>query len=258
MRTAILAGVLIGAALLSGCYPRGNPEQPIPTTLVPASTTAQRLIVVLPGRGDDLEDLQQVGIAGVVQSAWPDSDVELTGLTLGYYEARNAEQRLHDEVIAPARAHGYREIWLLGVSLGGTGALLYDRAHPDVVEGIVLLSPYTGDKPLLAEITAAGGVARWTPGPVPAAVGRDNFQRELWRHVQSWSRDPASTTRVWLGYGTDDRLAEGFALLRPVLQTDHVIVVDGGGHNWDTWRRAAREILVKARRDAPAAPQRSP
>lgn len=239
------SGLLLCVAMLLGCYPKGDPDKPVPTTLLPAAGPAERLVVVLPGRGDDLDKLSASGVAGVIQAQWPDADVELTGLTLGYYMRGNAEQRLHDDVVAPARRRGYREVWMVGVSMGGMGTLMYDRAYPREIDGMVLLAPYLGDKPLLEEIAAAGGPANWNPGPVPATVNRENFQRELWRHLQSWSRDPELATNVWLGYGDRDRLGDGFALLRPILREDQVSRYDGG-HTWSVWTKAAGDIFSRA------------
>ena len=118
-----LSGVLLMLGMLFGCYPKGDPGKPIPTAFVPAPRHAQRLVIVLPGRGDGLDGLQRTDIAQAIQSQWPDADVTLSGLAIGYYLQGNAIRRLHDEIIAPARTRGYREIWLLGASLGGLGAL---------------------------------------------------------------------------------------------------------------------------------------
>lgn len=258
MRLPALVSTLLLAASLVGCAPMGDARKSIPNTLVPAAQPAQRLVVVLPGRGEDLTRLQRSGMAASIQAAWPDADVVLTGLTLDYYRRGNAEQRLHDEVIAPARARGMRQIWLLGISMGGMGALLYDRAHPGDVDGMVLLSPYVGEKPVLQDIAAAGGVAAWQPGPVPAVIGQDNFSRELWRHVQSWQASPAAAPPVWLAYGDRDTLKVGDALLAAALPADRVRVLPGG-HDWDVWLPAATQLLRAADAQAPparAAPSR--
>src|SRR3954469_23310787 len=134
------SSLLLWAGMLFGCFPRGDPSQPIPTASIAAPQPAKRLVVVLPGRGDDLQDLRKSGVAQAVQSAWPDADVVLTGLALGYYVEGQAEQRLHSEVVVPARRRGYAQVWLVGASLGGMGALLYDRAHAGEVSGMLLLA----------------------------------------------------------------------------------------------------------------------
>jgi serine aminopeptidase S33 family len=244
MRLFSWSSVVLWAGMLFGCFPRGDPSKPIPTFLIEAPQKAQRLVVVLPGRGDDLNDLRKSGIAQAVQSAWPDADVTLTGLALGYYMEGQAERRLHDEVIVPARRRGYSQVWLVGASLGGMGALLYDRAYPNQVSGMVLLAPYLGEKPIWSEIAAAGGVAAWQPPPKPAAITADNFQQELWRHLQTWSRQPEAARNVWLAYGKTDRLRESMPLLASLLPPGHVLVREGG-HEWDVWTPATREVLLQ-------------
>jgi pimeloyl-ACP methyl ester carboxylesterase len=247
MRIFSWSSLLLSAGMLLGCFPRGDPSQPIPTVFLHAPSKAQRLVVVLPGRGDDLDDLRKSGIAQAVQSAWPDADVVLTGLALGYYLEDQAERRLHEEVIVPARRRGYAQIWLVGASLGGMGAIMYDRAYPDGITGMVLLAPYLGEPSALAPIKSAGGVAAWQAPPKPAAVNPDNFQQELWRHVQSWSRQPSAARNVWLAYGDKDRFREAMPLLAPVLPAGHVLVRQGG-HDWGVWSPATREVLLQADR----------
>jgi pimeloyl-ACP methyl ester carboxylesterase len=254
------SSLLLWAGMLFGCFPRGDPSQPIPTASIAASQQpARRLVVVLPGRGDDLDALRRSGIAQAVQSAWPDADVVLTGLALGYYLEGVAEQRLHDEVIAPARAHGYAQVWLVGASLGGTGALMFDRAYPGEATGLVLLAPYLGDDAMVARIAQAGGVARWQAPPKAAAVTPGNFQQELWRHVQAVSGHPADARKLWLAYGRKDGFAAANALLGAALPPGHVLVREGG-HDWDVWTPAARELLLRAgspdRTPAPASANR--
>jgi len=242
MRRLSWSSLLLSAGMLVGCFPRGDPSRPIPTATIAAPQEAKRLVVVLPGRGDDIAALRRSGIAQAVQSAWPDADVVLTGLALGYYMEAVAERRLHDEVIVPARARGYAQVWLVGASLGGMGAILYDRAYPGEVTGLVLLAPYLGEDAIVSRIAAEGGIARWQAPSAAAALTADNFQQELWRHVQGWAREPAAARRVWLAYGNKDRLREADALLGAVLPPGHVLV-RGGGHEWGFWTAATHDIL---------------
>jgi hypothetical protein len=239
-----MSGALLMLGMLFGCYPKGDPDKPIPTTFVPAPQAARRLVVVLPGRGDGLAGLERTGIAQAIQSQWPDADVTLSGLAIGYYLQGGAIRRLHDEIIAPARTRGYREIWLLGASLGGLGALMYDGQYPDTVDGLVLMAPYLGEKPLLDEIAAAGGIAKWNPGPLPDVVDGDNFQHELWRHLHNWSRDPSRARNVWLAYGDQDYLRDTMPSLIPLLPPSHVLLRQGR-HAWSVWTPATRDILAR-------------
>lgn len=121
LRAAVL---LLSFAASIACVPLGDPTRPIPTVLVPAKGKAERLMVVLPGRGDDLAALRRSGVVEAIQGAWPDADVILAELSTPYYTDRRAPQRLHNEVIVPARKRGYRQVWLSGASLGGMGTLM--------------------------------------------------------------------------------------------------------------------------------------
>ncbi len=255
MRALLLRFTLLVLSLLvlAGCGPHGNAAKPIPTALVPAPRPAERLVVVLPGRGDDLAALERSGIANAVQGAWSDADVLFAELTMAYYQEGGAAKRLHDEVIVPARRRGYREVWLSGASMGGMGSLLYDRAYPGEVDGMVLLAPYLGDRAILKEIADAGGIAKWNAGP-PQIIGADNWQHELWRHLQTWARDPAKARNVWLAYGDRDRLRRAMPLIEPLLLREHILVRPGG-HAWTVWSPAMREVLLAASADAGSAAQ---
>lgn len=232
---------LMALFLLVACGPLGDPSRPIPTVLASAPDEATRLVVILPGRADDLDALQESGMVEAIQGAWPDADVLLAELAIAYYRNGDAPRRLHDEVIAPARARGYREIWLGGASMGGMGTLLYDQAYPGEIDGMILLAPYLGDRAILSQIMAAGGVARWDPGP-SQTLSEDTWQHELWRHLKTWGDDPALARNVWLAYGDDDRLREAMPVLTPLLRPEQVLVYDGG-HDWTVWAPATGEIL---------------
>jgi pimeloyl-ACP methyl ester carboxylesterase len=252
MRLYLLATILGATAALTACLPKGDTGRPIPTLLLPSQSTApasaRRLVVMLPGRADDLQALRSSGMAEAIQRAWPDADVLFAELTIAYYMQGRAPQRLQAEVIAPARAQGYREIWLGGASMGGMGTLMYERSYPGEMDGLILLAPYLGERAVLNEIREAGGVAQWNPGPQD--TGPDGWQRELWRHAQTWTRAPDRTQRVWLAYGERDRLRDAMPLLSPLLPPDHVLVREGG-HTWTVWSPAAEEILRRI--DAKAA-----
>ncbi|MEO6800897.1 MAG: alpha/beta hydrolase [Rhodanobacter sp.] len=237
------AGLLVLAlGLLGGCAAGGDVTRPIPTQLIHASRPAHRVVVMLPGRGDDLAGLQRQGVAKLIQQVWPDADVVLTGLTMPWYRAGLATARLHDEVIAPLQAQGHRQVWLAGISLGGFGTLLYDRAYPGQVDGMLLLSPYLGDAAIQREIRADGGLAAWKAG-APQPIGPGNFQRELWRYLQHWSTHPARTQTIWLAYGASERFRAAIELMSPTLPAGHVFMLSGH-HDWTLWTPALSKLLM--------------
>lgn len=240
----MLVGLALSTAALTGCAAGGDVTRPVPTTFVPAPQPAHQLVVMLPGRGDSLQSLTDTGVAQLIQQSWPDADVILTGLTMPFYRQGRVAQRLHDEVIEPARRPAYRQVWLAGISLGGMGALLYDRQFPDQIDGLLLLSPYLGEAAIHREIRQSGSLAAWQPGPAQR-IGPDTFTRELWRYLQSWSTHPARTGSVWLAYGADEPFRQPIELMTAQLRADHVVMLPGR-HNWKLWKPAMRTLLKRA------------
>lgn len=220
---------------------------PVPVTLIPApqATADAPLVIVLPGIGDYLRDLENCGMAAAIQRAWPRADVLLAGLTLRYYLHGDAAQRLHADVILPARAHGSRQIWLAGASMGGMGALLYIRRHPAKAKGLVLFAPYLGNSHLVQSIVTSGGLRQWNPGPLPRSITRENYQTELWRVAHGWALHPETAQHAWLAIGSHDRLLPAARLLAPVLPPSHFLELPGG-HSWKAWKSGPRPKFLRA------------
>jgi pimeloyl-ACP methyl ester carboxylesterase len=241
---ALLASVLYVA--LGGCFGFPPPSDPIPVREVRASSGShQRLVVVMPGRGDDLAMLEKSGIAAAIQRADPSADVLLVEATMSYYMDGKLVPRMHDQVIEPARQRGYREIWLAGASMGGFGVLMYEHEYPRELAGLVLMAPYMGSGSLQKEIREAGGLAPWDPGPKPPALTRDNVSREQWRVVKSWLTDTDRAQKVWLICGQSDRLRGAADIIATALPPDHSLRPEGG-HRWTVWSPAASEAFAKA------------
>lgn len=240
MRSGLIRSCVLMAVfcLLGGCglvkrVFGDDPSGPIDQVTMFAPRTGQRLVVVLSGKGDSLGSLQDSGVAEAIQGEWPDADVTLAVLPLPLYEIGEAMPRLRNEIIAPAKGKHYKEIWLVGASLGGMGAILYDTTYPGKVDGIVLLSPYLGDKDIQHEVLDAGGPATWNPGP-REKVNETTWQREIWRHIHDWATQPSTNRRVWLAYGEKDKFRDSMDILAPAMAKGHVIT-EPGKHKWSTW-----------------------
>jgi pimeloyl-ACP methyl ester carboxylesterase len=114
-------------------------------------------------------------------------DVVVVGPEFGDYVSGTFAERLRAEVIEPAQARGYDDIWLLGVSIGGFGSLLYAGEFPADIRGIVLLAPYLGGSRTPRAIEAAGGLEVWRGAarPSPFVDG--------WVALQTLLQHPAAT-----------------------------------------------------------------
>ncbi|MEO1203891.1 MAG: alpha/beta fold hydrolase, partial [Pseudomonadota bacterium] len=180
------------------------------------------------GRGDRAQHFADAGFGAPAANG--SFDVVAMDAHLGYYMERSLLVRLHDDIIAPAKAAGYDSIWLLGVSMGGLGSLLYAAEYPDDVDGIILLAPYMGGRKAIEEVLAEGTLAEWNG----EGKRMKDYEVDIWRYIQATTTGDTSTPII-LGFGTEDRMAEGYSGL--VEKVDFTAVYTReGGHKWTTWR----------------------
>lgn len=195
---------------------------------------AKCLVVFLPGAGDRASDFVKYGFVEALRQKNLSVDVVAADATLGYYAKGLLVERVHTDVVAPARAKGYQQTWVMGMSMGGLGTLLYSHEHAADVNGVLLLAPYLGDRSLSEEIRAAGGLLTWQ-GPVKNAITSQTYQRQVWRWLQAVTANTEQGPNVYLGWGTEDRLGESASLLAAALPQGHVIKVPGA-HKWTSWK----------------------
>ena len=222
--------------LFSGCLsllPAPVPLRQLPVRSAQAAPAVPRtLVILLPGRGGTAEDYAKNDFAAPLARLAPNVEAVAVDASWGYYARRTLVDRLHDDVIAPARTRGVQRIWLVGISMGGLGALLYGAYGPGDVDGMLLLSPFLGDDAVLEEIEKAGGLDLWQ-----AKMPRDpdDYQRNVWRWLkEELARDP-SRMAICLGYPTEDSFARGQRLLAERLPPARVWTTPGT-HTWGPWK----------------------
>jgi len=239
MRTCFVLVILISLnLLLLGCIGSGKaPLETLNYTSEPAKN--HNLIVFLQGLGGTTNCFisghacfESQGFVEAVRSRGLPYDMAAPNTHFGYYNSRTLEERLRADVILPAKASGYKKIWLVGVSMGGLGSALYFKQHTPDIAGVLILGPFLGDSKILDEIIAAGGVAQWDPGDYDA---QEDWQRMLWHWLKDYNRRQGNHAPIYLGYGTDDPYVKGHALLASYLPPAHVIAVDGG-HSFSTFK----------------------
>jgi pimeloyl-ACP methyl ester carboxylesterase len=193
---------------------------------------------MLSAAGIDAADFDAHGLVAAVHRRRLPVDVVAARPALDLYLDGTVATELHRIVIAPARARGYRRIWLLGISLGGMGALLYASTQPEAVEGLVLLAPFLGTQGTVAEIAAAGGLGGWAAEGSAATTP----ERQLLLWLQRFLAAPPARPAVYLGYGLADRFVRGHTMLAERLPRDRVVTA-AGGHDWETWRTLWHAVL---------------
>ncbi len=140
---------------------------------------------------------------------------------------------MQEDVLAPLATRHYKEIRIVGVSMGGFGAVLVGAALGGHVAGTLLLSPFLGDlgdRGLLGEIEKAGGLREWDAHPV---VNEDE-QRGGWRWLRDRVLHPEEPPLVYMGHGDKDVLNYGLGILADALPPGRAFLTKGT-HDWPAW-----------------------
>lgn len=124
----------------------------------PCAGRAPALVVMLPGAYSRPQEFVDEGFVGELRRRAVAADIAIADAHVGYFQDRSAIRRLREDIVLPARAQGYRQVWLVGISLGGFGALAFGARHGGEVDGILALAPY------LAGASCEGDHRRRRPG----------------------------------------------------------------------------------------------
>ena len=196
---------------------------------------ADELLVLLPGAYMKPEGFVAAGFFNAVQRQQLALDVAVVDIDLASISSGEALPAIRKGILAPARQH-YRRITLGGISLGGFLALAMAADHPDEIDGLCLLAPYPGSRLTRNSIARAGGLAQWRPG----SEQLHDPEYRVWH----WLQQPPAALPVFVGYGREDRFAEGMAEVAACLpaQCGHTVA---GGHDWPAWRALWDEYLQR-------------
>lgn len=241
MRLLFVCLVLAEMLFLSGCVASRPAENPIPSVFYPAGETqSEDLYVFLPGRGDAVGAFQENGFIDMLQTAKPEADAVAVDAHMAYYEKGLMADQVFRDVLAPYKRKGYQNIILVGISLGGYGALWLSNACPDEITAVVLLAPFLGMNPLIERIEAAGGIDQWR-----AQLNHEAAFDELawvWADDLRNNRSGLIDSAI-LSYGRSDRFAGAAELLASAIPAQNVFSAEGG-HSWTSWKELWSEIVA--------------
>jgi pimeloyl-ACP methyl ester carboxylesterase len=225
-----LALILVITVIL-GCYTNA----PLKTLYYKTEEHAyqKKMVIFLRGRGGSHKDFASKGFVNEIKTRKLPFDMAAPNAHQGYYFGETLVPRLKADIIEPAKAKGYETFWLVGVSMGGLGALMYARQHPKDVEGVCLISPFLGYDKIIREIADAGGIRKWDPGEYDP---NDDWQRMFWHWLKQCSDGEIQMPSIYLGYGTEDTFATAQGLLGDILPGDHVFTTSGG-HTPETMKK---------------------
>lgn len=204
----------------------------------PGEPQERILLLMLPGAKNTPQQLVDNGfIRALRERGLPVDVLALDAHADLYLEHAGIERVLH-HTLDQVRAQGYRRIWLLGISLGGSGAMFCVTQRRAEIEGVFLLAPFLGTRGLIAEVMGVGGLQHWQAGEIHE---RDH-ERLLLEGIRGSVVAGLPTTL--LGYGSEDRYRGASDMLAAHLPPAQV-TVRPGGHDWETWNLLWRELLDK-------------
>lgn len=246
---------MIGAlpVLLVACFAPRATENPIPSSFYPGPAgsvgTRDQLVVFLPGRGDDIDAYRNGGfIEAMQQSYWP-ADAIVVDAHFGYYIERTLSERIYEDVLAPYRQRGYRRFLIVGVSLGGTGALRLREDFPGLISGVVLIAPFLGEEETIRMVEKVASLAEWRPemeSRAPLEPGE-----EIWSWIAAqYSHEENILPCTVLAYGANDRFSDAADVLARYLPDSNVFT-SSGGHDWTSWLELWENILSAERLPGP-------
>jgi dienelactone hydrolase len=225
------AAAAVSAVIAAGCAYAPRPvTRPMRTLVHKPGCAGGTLVLMLPGAGSVPEEFETAGFVDAMRQRGIAAEAVIADAHLGYYNDRSVIDELRRHVVLPARERGIRQVWLVGISLGGFGALGYAARHPGEVAGVFAIAPYLGRRTLQRDIVAAGGPVIWQRTAQPE--GPDDLDTQVWRDLAA---PRPGAPPVWLGFGADDRFAASHRLAASVLPAERVSTVPGG-HDWPPWR----------------------
>ena len=207
-------------------------KKALPSVRYSSMTGRRTLVVLLPTAGGEGSHYETQGFLDVVWERGFEASMEVVDVKPTLYLGSRIVELLKTEVIAPAKAEGYEAIYLVGISLGGHGALLYVSKYPEDVDGIVILAPFIGGDSTSGAIEEAGGLDTWEDCPFLAWT----YACNLWKSLKVYVSDSRNQSKVVLGFGREDKFANQCLVLADVLLPEQVFTVSGG-HDWATWKK---------------------
>ncbi len=231
----------------------------------PGWSTAEQLPLVVflhGGGGDDVHCLDEAGVPALL-----DAEIEARRLPRvivvvpqgdrGFWAnwvdgTRNYEDWVIREVM-PNVASAYHTApcpagcHVMGVSMGGNGAVRFALHHPELFASVGILSGPIFDSQRMKDIVQKGLFRYFAR--LDRVFGSDPKEDELRKSdpFQRWRSPADAPLRIFFARGTHDRqgIAETNDAFRDHLVQHHIphqYIVFPGGHRWEDWK----PVLVEA------------
>jgi pimeloyl-ACP methyl ester carboxylesterase len=192
----------------------------------------QSLIVLFPGFEGEGVDYKEQGFIDTMREQGFEADIMTLNIKPRIYFYDQFTEMFRNDVILPAKSKGYESVYLIGISMGGHGVLLYATMYPEDIESIFVISPFISGSMQSNAILKAGGIENWEDCPF---IGWDQACN-LWKSLKKYVSDPERKVNMFLGYGNNDVFVKECRILASLLPPENVFTVEGE-HDWATWKR---------------------
>lgn len=234
MINRLLALALIAALSASaGCAFLKTAEIPMSSEYFHYQPSNRTLVVLLHGRGGSADNFVRYGAVEQIKRCQPEANIVGVDSYFAYYRDRIIEERLREDVIQPALDSGVNQVWIMGISMGGLGSLVYRLRYTDDIEAVILMAPYLGEWDELSV---------YAEDPQLARTNGDPDFLEIW---ESAAGIPVDDPAITLAFGEDDDNNKQHRWLASLLDENRVIS-GPGGHNWSSWKNLWPEALQRS------------
>lgn len=229
--------------LFSGCITPTN--KPLRVLKYAASSTegslqapsSDTLIVLLHGRMGKPENFEKHQWIPRLQEKYPHCEIVAPDVHLGYYMGRSITDRLHKDIILPAKQRGVKRVYFIGVSMGSLGSLLYESEYPGNVDGFLLVAPFLGYEAIEKDLKREGGLKTWSE---KLENEPEKWQQKIWQWIAE--RSPEVADKVHIGYAKDDEYVVGQQFFASLMHEPNVIIVEGK-HRFDAFTMILERFL---------------
>lgn len=218
----------LSVVILAGCS--FQTKIPVDTLFYPGNINVDnsnkdstQLIVLLRGYGNDINYFDKNGWREKLQQRYPAYSIIVPDLHYGYYKEGIFFKRLYDDVIVPAKQSGIKSIWLVGISMGGLGAILTSEYAMDDIKRLFLIAPYLGNGTIKRQIEKIDRLSKLDG----QQDNQSKWQLKLWSHLNERTKAEKTTIPIYIGYGEQDNMP-GLKYLATALPKQQIISVPGG------------------------------
>lgn len=227
---------------LSSCAFHVDVNKPVDLVWDKLGNKTDGLIIFLPGIYDEGEIFEKEQFFDIARKEGIKDDLVAASIHIDHILEKKAVKRIEQDIFNDAVNKGYKNIWFVGVSLGGLNSLLFNQVHAKEICGVVLLAPYLGDKAITKKLALAGGINNWKPTFLQEKEIVNNRIQNLWVWIKKQNGNN-DLKHVYIGYGNKDRYVESMNIFANLLDKKNVIVVEGK-HDWKTGRKVWEQQLA--------------